>query len=98
MEYKTLSDDQKKRLNKLLKAHMIRGMFVFFKYMAFIFVADLATVSLNVFYVRSEHFVFPITIINMIFLMHFMLQETARNRDAFDKEVRKIITEDLEAK
>ena len=81
-----------------MKGHMLASFFIFLKYITFIFIADFLTVAANVYYVTSESFVFPMTIVNLIFLMHFMLKETQAKRADFNKNLKKILYPDQEVK
>lgn len=86
-----LTEDQKNKLKKLVNKHMFMSFFITIKFVFFAILSSFLTVAVNAFYVKSDSFVFPVAIINMIFLMHFMLQETSAGREQFNKEVKNIL-------
>jgi hypothetical protein len=93
-----LTEEQKKALSNLIKGHMLVNAFISLKYLLFVILSDIFVVAINTSYVHSASFTFPMVLLNMIFLMHFMLQETAKQRVVFNDEVKKILLKDLEKK
>lgn len=94
----TLTIEQKNAIKKIVKMHMLVSFLIMIRYTALILLSTFVTVALNVFYVKSQSFVFPMTIVNMLFLMHFMLQETAAQREKLNAAVKKVLHPDQEVK
>jgi Flp pilus assembly protein TadB len=95
---KNLTPEQNKELDRLVWKHTLSGFVIFVKYVFLIFLSDCLTVGLNFYYVKSESFVFPVVMINAIFLISFMLKETKTKRDKFNENLKKILLKDLEVK
>lgn len=98
MENKQLTSEQKDAAFKLVRNHMKVNFFIFLKYLFFIYLASALTVGIDVFYVKSDSFVFPIMLVNLIFLMHFMLKESESQRTKYNVEMKKILYPDQEVK
>ena len=93
-----LTPEQRKAVSKLIQRHMLASFALFVKYLFFILLSAFLTVAVNVYYVQSESFVFPVALVNFIFIMHFMLKETLAKRVEFSKNVKKILFPDQEVK
>jgi len=86
-----LTEEQRKQVMNVLKWNVIKGLFLGIKYGFFFAVAALATISLNIYYVKSEDFPFPMMLVNSIFLLHFMLNEMKARNAELKAKISKII-------
>lgn len=93
-----LTPEQKKAIMKAMKSHMIANLLIFFKFLFFILMAAFVTAMVNFYYVKSESFGFMATLVNVIFLMHFMIQDMVAKRAVYDSAIKKILYPEGEKK
>lgn len=94
MEDKTLTEEQKKALNKVVKTYFIGGFLMTFKYCSLMISLSILVAAANVFYVKSESFPFFITMVNFIFIAHFMMKEASKRAQVFRESIKKIVDQE----
>lgn len=93
-----LTPEQKEAITKLVKGYFRSGFSLYLKYLFYIYLSAALTLAVNYFYVQSPSFSFPIMLINLIFIMSFMVKESQARKIEFEASVKKILHPDKETK
>jgi hypothetical protein len=91
MENQRLTPEQSKEISKIVKKYLVKGLLSGVKYGLIMMALTLGVAAANVFYVKSESFPFIITLINMIFIMHFILEESKKRTELFRADLKRVI-------
>jgi glucose uptake protein GlcU len=87
----SLTPEERKALGRIFRKYLLKNGLTGVKYGFFFFFTLLATALLDVYYVQSQDFLVLVSIINGIFLIHFLLKELIPRNLAMQQEIREII-------
>ena len=86
-----LTPEQEKQIRKVAFWHMIKSFFMGVKYGFYFGLSVFLTALVNVYYVQSTEFPFAMGIVNMIFIIHFFVQEVIKDKAKLKEQIEKII-------
>lgn len=87
----SLTPEERKAIGKIFRKYLMKNGLTGVKYGLFFFLALVVTVVLDVYYVQSQDFLVFTSIINGIFLIHFLLKEIIPRNLAMQQEIRDVL-------
>lgn len=91
MEENQLTEEQKQKFKQLKKSVIFRMLFLNFKFIVTLSLANIVIVVLNAAYVQSKEFSFVCTMLSCFMILRSFLSDARKEHDRVGEEIKKIL-------